>query len=85
MEKFCPKDYPRVSVQASPRQRSQNMRTCVVPNDHAYPQCLAKVEVSLLDSFICIEMMSLFFIDVDGFIVRASHQAERRMRDTQRI
>lgn len=44
VEKFCPKDYPRVSVQASPRQRSQNMRTCVVPNDHAYPQCLAKVE-----------------------------------------
>jgi len=45
VENYCPRDYVMMKVShSSMRQWQRNARICTVPNDQAYPQCLAKVE-----------------------------------------
>ena len=47
VENYCPMDYVMIRVSVNSMAKIQQMnRICKVPNDQAYPQCLAKVEVS---------------------------------------
>ena len=47
VENYCPIDYVKIKVSVnSLAQAQKNTPMCTIPNDPAYPQCMAKVNVS---------------------------------------